>query len=174
MLKTYKKFFFLFALNFLPLILVGAEQNFDTVGVLVAIDRHVLSLRKGKIDKAYSLTSYEFQNETSIDQFVEFIQSHDVLNENQSIALGKLAIVEKTAQYEGLLTSQQDKEMEVHYVLVKQGPDWKIRSILLLEIPKEKEVVAPLVETSLCTRCQNPNCKRKKESLFKQLIGRFF
>lgn len=174
MLKIYKKFFFLFALNFLPLISVGAEQNFDTVGVLVAVDRHVLSLRKGKIDKAYSLTSYEFQNETSIDEFVEFVKSHDVLNENQSIALGKLAIVEKTAQYEGLLTSQQDKEMEVHFDLVKQGPDWKIRSILLLEIPEEKEVVVPAIETDFCTKCQNPNCKRRKPGLFKQLIGRFF
>lgn len=53
------------------------------------IDQQVSAIRQQKIELAYSLTSDEFKNATTQDEFADFIKSYPALAENKSIECGK-------------------------------------------------------------------------------------
>ena len=164
------RFSLLFFIFFTPLASF-CDQHFDTGGALVAVDRYILCIRNSDFRGAYNLTSFDFRNETSLQKFLEFVDSQPVLINNYSLELGRLSLIGKSAIYEGRICSRNE-EMEIKAEVVNENSQWKIRTMMLLT-PKPHKVNEKADVKSTCLKCLNPNCKRN-ESRLKRAIKSLF
>lgn len=57
---------------------------FATKGIADVADQQLAALRAGDYAKAYSYTSKDFQNSTSLEKFQEFVNAYPSLKNNES------------------------------------------------------------------------------------------
>jgi TM2 domain-containing membrane protein YozV len=88
------------------------------------------AIKAGDYDKAYALTSPEFQSGTKMDDFKGFASSYKELKDNTDITLNDRTInADGTAVLKGSVTSKDGSTAAIVYEMVKVDGVWKIQSI---------------------------------------------
>ncbi len=93
-------------------------------------------IKEGKLEKAYSLTSSGFKEETSSEIFKKFISQHPGLENYKSISFYKKEKNDDIIIFEGVLLTQEEKTIKIKYKVIKEDNKWKVHGI---EILKEEE-----------------------------------
>jgi len=102
------------------------------------VHKQLEALREGNITKAYDeVGSKEFQNETSLEDFQEFIAVYPVLTSHETYEVVEHAV--ENAQGRVLVDlTMQDVLYPLEYVLVRENGQWKIWSLkLMLPVPEQ-------------------------------------
>jgi hypothetical protein len=106
--------------------------NFGGKNVEQVAEGQLQALRAKDLSKAYyDFTSSEFQTDTSLEGFKEFVKTYPVLNDNKTAKFYDKSVTDTKASLFGTLYSQDDSSIPVVYRLVKQNGDWKIQNIEL-------------------------------------------
>ncbi len=92
------------------------------------------ALKIGNLTRAYYLfTSDQYQENTGIDQFREWVKSNPIISENDQLEIYGEKIQGDYATVSGGLKSENAPDMPVVYHLVNEYGGWKIDQIQLLE-----------------------------------------
>lgn len=102
---------------------------FATKGIAETAEQQLAALRAGDLAKAYSYTSQEFQNATSLEKFKDFVNTVLALKDNESSSFSNRKIEEDTGILEGTLKSKDGAVTPVIYQMVKEKDQWKILNI---------------------------------------------
>lgn len=101
-----------------------------TSGIVEVVQNQLNALKAGKIEEAYSYTSKEFQEATSMDEFKAFLDTHPIFKnsekssfDNRSISYNN-GIVSGTIA--GTLSTKEGTETAVQYRAIKENGTWKI------------------------------------------------
>ena len=113
------------------IVAIIAIALFATKGIAEVADQQLVALRAGDYAKAYSYTSKDFQNSTSLDKFKEFVDSYPSLKNNESSSFSTRKMENDVGTLEGTLKSKDGGVTPVVYKLVKENNEWKILSIQL-------------------------------------------
>lgn len=102
---------------------------FATKGIADVADQQLAALRAGDYAKAYSYTSKDFQNSTSLEKFQEFVNAYPSLKNNESSFFSTRKMENDVGTLEGTLKAKDGGVTPVVYKLVKENDAWKILSI---------------------------------------------
>ena len=102
---------------------------YATSGLIAPIHEQLNALQAGDIQKAYSYTSIDFQNATSLDGFKAFINEYPSLKNNSSSFFNEREIQNNTGIVKGTLTAKDGAKTPIEYKLIREGNAWKIMSI---------------------------------------------
>jgi len=102
---------------------------FATKGIAETAEQQLAALRSGDMAKAYSYTSQEFQNASSLEKFKDFINTVLALKDNESSFFSSRKIEGDTGILEGTLKSKDGAVTPVVYQMVKEKDEWKILNI---------------------------------------------
>lgn len=119
---------------FIALVAVTAGILF-TETVVDIIEDQLKSLRTKDYEQAYhNYTSTAFQDATSYEQFLKFLQVYPIFINNTSSHFNKrsMSITNDMMIVRGNLTSPEHLKYPVEYRLIKEEGKWKILSIQLL------------------------------------------
>ncbi len=103
-----------------------------TSGLTDVAEKQLVALRSGDVEKAYSYTSKDFQNATSLEQFRTFVDSYPSLKNNKSDFFSNREIANDVGTLKGSLQSQDGAVTPIEYKLVKENNEWKILSLQVL------------------------------------------
>jgi phenylalanine-4-hydroxylase len=107
---------------------------FSTRGVTETAEAQLSALRGKDIAKAYmDFTSKEFQNDTSLEGFREFVKTFPVLSDNRTVRFYDQSIDNDKATLKGNLIGNDETSIPVIFKLVKENGEWKIQAIQLQE-----------------------------------------
>lgn len=104
---------------------------FSTKGLPEVANQQLTALRSGDMAKAYSYTSKDFQNTTSLDKFKEFVDSYPSLKNNESSSFSNRKIENDQGTLEGTLKAKDGGVTPIIYHFVKENNDWKILNMQL-------------------------------------------
>ncbi len=112
----------------------------DTEGLGVIVKNLLTALQKQDLDKAYEdFTSKKFKDNTTLEDFREFLKHYPELTQYQSIELGKVS--QEGNLYTTIVVLKTDQGIsEVEFKLVKEGKDWKIFGISVLVSPTHPKI----------------------------------
>jgi hypothetical protein len=143
----------------------GSTNGTTTNALIDPIEKQLQALKAHQITQAYdNLVSKEFQVETNLNSFQEFVKNYPVLTTFESYEIQSHAIREGKAEVIVLLATGKD-HIPLHYHLVQEEGQWKIwqMQIILpmsdgafanpLEHPKQ---LIPIIE-GLLKDLQNQN-----------------
>lgn len=88
------------------------------------------ALRKGNLDKAYAYTSTDFQHETTLENFREFVE-HYQLDTNENASFTNRAITVGDGELKGTLRLKDGTMYSIEYHLKEENNQWKIQGIEL-------------------------------------------
>jgi len=103
-----------------------------TSGLTDVAEKQLAALRAGDVEKAYSYTSKDFQNATSLQDFRAFVDSYPSLKNNKGNFFSSRAIENDVGTLQGSLQSQDGAVTPIEYKLVKENNEWKILSLQVL------------------------------------------
>lgn len=83
------------------------------------------ALRSNNIDKAYSYTTKDFQNETSLTTFKKFAEQNKLEN-NEGVVFVDRKIENDKGDIKGILKFKNGSNAEIEYSLKKEDGQWKI------------------------------------------------
>lgn len=95
------------------------------------IEKQLEAARTNDFQGAYSYTSKDFQQSTSLEKFKTFINQYPALREHISRTFTKREIVDHRGRVLGTLTSKDGSVIRVEYLLVKEDNQWKILGIVI-------------------------------------------
>jgi hypothetical protein len=102
----------------------------DSSEILALIENQLSALEHGDFRDAYSkYTAAPFQEVTSYEDFVYFVQSYPAIGKNKSAIFGAVQIFDNVASIEGTLGSLDGKSTRVVFFLIKEKNSWKIIGI---------------------------------------------
>lgn len=104
---------------------------YATSGLIDTIHDQLAALKHGDINSAYSYTSKDFQNATSLDQFKAFVNYYPSLKHNKSSSFYNRSIENGIGTVKGTLLSDDGAVTPVEYQLIKEDNKWKILFIKL-------------------------------------------
>lgn len=124
-----------------------------TETIVNVVDNQLKALREQNIPKAYSYTSKDFQEATSLDQFRNFVEAYPVLLDNQSAHFTQRSIENNIGTLRGNLTSRNRVNIPIEYKLIKDEGKWKILSIRFInpaniQLTKEGDHAKDLIEVA--------------------------
>jgi hypothetical protein len=102
-----------------------------TQGIADVARSQLKALRQGDIIKAYSFTSIDFRNATSLDAFQKFVDSYPSLKNNEDVTFSDRETNNDTGILKGTLKSTDGASTPIEIKLVKEGGDWKILNLKL-------------------------------------------
>lgn len=93
------------------------------------------ALREGDIQKAYSYTSSEYQKTLSLDNFKKWLEEVPELKNNKTVSFDERGINTyldffDAGYLEGTLTTNDNKNIRVKYLFIKENNTWKIIGII--------------------------------------------
>ncbi|MBZ0217500.1 MAG: DUF4864 domain-containing protein [Fimbriimonadaceae bacterium] len=100
-----------------------------TSGLTETVDRQIAALQRGDIRGAYEETSVAFQQNTSIEDFTQFVQSNPILTRITGHSFSSRKVENGVGYLRGKLTTDGGGVQPVSYQLVKENDIWKILSI---------------------------------------------
>lgn len=112
-------------------VLIIALALILTKGIVTTVEKQLTALKKGDYYTAYALTSKDFKNSVSFEDFQEFVKRYPSLSRNKSHSFKERSIENNTGLLKGTLTSEDGAITPVEYRLVKEDGEWKIISITL-------------------------------------------
>jgi len=101
-----------------------------------AIKENLNLIKEGKLEKAYSLTSFGFKEKTSSEIFRKFISQHPGLERYKSISFYKKSKEDNVLIFEGVVLTNEEKTIKIKYKVIKEENIWKVHGI---EILKEED-----------------------------------
>lgn len=104
-----------------------------TESLVDVVDHQLGAFRDKDFVKAYSYTSKDFQETTTLDQLRHFTEAYPIFLNSQAAHFAKRSIKDDVGILRGNLTSQDLLKIPVEYQLVKEENKWKILSIRLLQ-----------------------------------------
>lgn len=105
---------------------------YATSGIADTVQEQLSAFRSGDIEKAYSYTSKEFQDSTSLEAFKKSIDQIPALKNNESASFNQRQIENNNGMVKGTLKSKDGKITSVEFKLVREGETWKIIGIHVL------------------------------------------
>lgn len=100
-----------------------------TSGLLTPIEGQLKALKAGDINTAYSYTSNQFQQATSLEQFTTFVNQYPSLKSNKDYSFTNRTNENGIGTVDGKLTAADGTVVPVEYKLVKENNEWKILGI---------------------------------------------
>jgi hypothetical protein len=101
----------------------------------VAVQEHLDALKSNRISQAYfEMTAKQFQKNTTLPQFREFLTIYPVLSNNRAFRVESSKLRDDQAEISGVLISQDMQEMKADWTLVKEDKQWKLKTLHLEEI----------------------------------------
>lgn len=97
-----------------------------TSGLVQTVSLQLEAIQQGNPEKAYSYTSKDFQNSTSLDEFKIIIDKHPSLKNNASSSFYERSINNNIGSLRGTLTSVDGGQTPVEYILIYENDRWKI------------------------------------------------
>lgn len=122
--------------------IIGAAFYF-TQGIANAANDQLLNIKAGNIDKAYSMTTKAFQNETSLEQFKALVNQFPVLNDFKEVTFWERKVENNTGYLSGTIESNSGAKMKLEFQLIKEDGKWKIQAMRLSEVGMEAPTTEP-------------------------------
>lgn len=122
---------------------------YATSGIVKVAEDQLAFLKAGEVQKAYDLTSKDFQGATSFDQFKAFVEQYPSLSKNKDHTFSSREIVNDQGSIVGSLTSEDGAVTPIEYKFIKEGGVWKILGLNLGQtgaVVENKPVVEKPVE----------------------------
>lgn len=92
------------------------------------------SLRSNKLTEAYyKYTSTDFQSSTPFEKFKEFVRSYPILLHHTSVTFSDSSTKKNLGSIRAVLETNGKTEAEIKYKLIKEGDNWRILSMQLVE-----------------------------------------
>lgn len=119
------------------------------------------TIKEGKIPEAYyEYTSKQFQASTTLEQFRDFINSHQIISQYNNFSFGEPEISDNRGIISGELEAASGEKIGIKYFLFRQDDEWKIDSFQIVDAaqevvestdmsPKEKEAILDPIEEQL-------------------------
>jgi len=102
-----------------------------TSGIVKVAENQLTFLGAGDVQKAYDLTSKDFQAATSMEQFAAFIEQYPSLSKNKSHTFTTREIENNNGYIAGSLTSEDGAVTPIEYQFIKEDGTWKVLGINL-------------------------------------------
>lgn len=102
---------------------------YATSGLTSTIKDQLAALKVGDFIKAYSYTSKDFQNATSLSDFQDFVNHYPAIKNNDKASFSEREIKNDTGRVRGTLYSTDGAATPIEYLLVKEKGSWKILGI---------------------------------------------
>lgn len=110
-----------------------------TKGPAESVDSHIEALKAGAVERAYYQTSTLFQENTSLEEYRQFIEAYPILKNIDAIHVSERLVENNQGAVKGDLSDSTGKRVPILIQLIKEGDNWRI---LALNLP-ESEPVAP-------------------------------
>lgn len=156
------------------------ENSFDYSFLTEIINRQLNEIKVNDLYSAYeNYTSDEFRDSTAFESFAKFVDQNVIFSKNSSMEFLDLSFDNNTATLRVNLTADNNDRSEVEYDLIKEGDEWKILGIKILnpnpiEEVKKTRKPEPLsmvfdkvdvgTKVNLSGQITNPSTKIKKSS----------
>lgn len=105
-----------------------------TSGLTGTANEQLASLKSGNIETAYSMTSKDFQNATSLNKFKIFVEQNPVLKNYKSVSFTDRKVETGSGYLGGTIENADGVKTKIEYQLVKEGDKWKIQAMQLSPI----------------------------------------
>lgn len=127
------------SVRLLPQKSTGPKKEKEAYAELISTVKHQLhSLHQGDLKKGYSdYFAKEFQQETSLESFAEFVDHYPILKEYHTLSLHKPIIKNDVGSVAAILQSDQTAAY-IKYYFVREGNQWRILSMRILATPEEE------------------------------------
>lgn len=109
--------------------LLGGTIWYMTSGISDTVRNQLAALRAGDIDKAYSYTSEDFRNATSLEAFNEFVNQVPALKDNESAAFTATSVNNNEGIISGTVRSREGTVTSIEYLLIYKNGVWRIEGI---------------------------------------------
>lgn len=116
---------FFLALIAIALVIIFTQTPSDPV------KEQLQALREGSINKAYQLTSSDFQQGTSIEKFAMFMDKYPILKNNTGITFNEAKTDGTVGYVSGKLETKDGNSATIEYQLAKENSNWKIQALRL-------------------------------------------
>ncbi len=113
------------------IILIISIAMWATSGMMDSVNRHMDALKAGNIDAAYAETSGAFQQQTSLEQYNEFVKSYPILTDYVEKSFPSRSVENNIGTVEGTLTAPDGTVMPIAFQLVKENDAWVILGLNL-------------------------------------------
>ena len=95
------------------------------------VHEQLADIKRNELDKAYNMTSQEFQKATTFNDFKNYVNQYSVFNQNQSLIITDKKVENGIGYLSGTIVSEDGNEMKIEYQLVKESSGWKIQGMRL-------------------------------------------
>ena len=118
--------------------------------IIEPINNQLAALKAGDVDKAYSFTSRDFQNATSLADFQKFVDLYPAIKNNARTKFISKDVTGDNAKLTGTLISVDGISTPIEYLLIKEEGAWKILGIQVYPegVTPEQTEVQPAVSSA--------------------------
>jgi len=102
-----------------------------TSGLMDPINRHLDALRNGNMEAAYAETSGAFRQNTSIEQYSNFVKQYPILIEYTDSSFSSRSVENNIGNVKGTLTASDGTIFPIEFKLVKENDAWVILGLNL-------------------------------------------
>lgn len=113
------------------LIIAIALIFYFTSGISDVAHQQLSALKSGNVDSAYSMTSKEFQQVTSLDDYKKFIENYPILKDYKSVSFKERKIENGAGYLNGTIEDADGRQLRIEYQLIKEDNKWKIQGMKL-------------------------------------------
>jgi type II secretory pathway pseudopilin PulG len=131
----------LLAIAAVALVFVLAQTPNDVVKA------QLLAIKTGDINKAYRLTSSDFQQGTDQHKFEEFINKYDVLKQNNSFVFNESKSEGTIGYVSGKVEDKEGNTATIEFQLAKENGNWSIQALRLSDFTTPSNPTAAVDKT---------------------------
>lgn len=113
-----------------------------THGVTDTAKTQLSALQKGKLVKAYSLTSKPYQEKLSFNQFQNFVNQNPILKNHIRVKFTDRKIEGTIGYLMGTLEAIDHTKMAIEYQFIKENNKWKVQSLRLSSLSPSAPIAA--------------------------------
>lgn len=103
--------------------------------------QQIQAIRDGDLQKAYAMTTNDFQKETSFKEFKDYVDHYSVLKDNKKVIFDEKKVHDEQAYFKGVIEANDGSQMEIEYQLIKEDKVWKIQGMRLSVLEDVAHVV---------------------------------
>ncbi|MFO1258966.1 MAG: DUF4864 domain-containing protein [Gammaproteobacteria bacterium] len=111
------------------IIAVVSFSFYLTSGIVSVAEKQMTALQAHDLQKAYSLTSSDFQRANSIETFKSFIDQFPALKNNKDHIFTTRYIENNIGTVAGTIESVDGSILSIEFLLIEENGEWKIQNI---------------------------------------------
>ncbi len=108
------------------LIFIALLAFYIARGLTDPIKQQLAALRADNVVAAYSQTSKEFQNRTSLESFESFLERYPTVKNNETASFTSRKYEDDEGKVKALVKAKDGSTTSIEYRLTKEDGDWKI------------------------------------------------